>query len=321
MKKWLLGCMILFCIYSCEKENNEKKPSDVSFETTNVNVIYQGSDQAIWVGTSSGLYKHQTGEWYDYSTEISGKEVLDITQYNSSLWLATVDGLLRITRDGHSINITTTFDNSNTCLKSNRVQALGISPDDRLWAGTSKGICYYNGDEWTDDEISEIRGLNASSFAFDQSDYYIGTYGDYLYHYYSGEVDGNSGASYLIPPFNGELSTDTVFCSLIDEEGNLWFGSTQGLTRNRNGTHVMNGSFTYYLEELHVYDVHIGEGIYAGTQNGLHLFDGNTWKVISKNDGLPGDTVISIYPDENGDVWIGTTEGLAKLTDGIVYTY
>lgn len=321
MKKYLLGFVILLGMLSCEKDKNEKHPSAVSFENVKVNVIYQESDDVTWIGTTTGVFKNQSEGWYDYSEEISGKEVLDIIFYNGKLWLGTAEGLLQAALDGNNLTIEATFDETNTCMPGSRIQSLGVSPDDRLWVGTDNGICHYDGEQWNDLQVTKMQGINVSSIAFGQSDYYIGTYGNHLYHYYVQDVDGSTGASYLIPPFNGDLSTDSVFCTSVDNEGNLWFGSSQGLTKNKNGTHVLNGSFTYFLKDIAVYAMDVGEEVYAGTNNGLHYYDGNDWKSYTRKDGLPGETITSVSSLTNGDVWVGTTTGLAKITAGIIEIY
>ncbi len=321
MKKFLLGCIILFVILSCEKEKNEKQPTDVSFENVKVNAIFQESDDITWIGTTTGLFKNQSDDWYDYSEEIAGKEILDIVYYSGSLWLGTVEGLLQARMDGNNMTIETTFDQTNTCIPGSRIQSLGVSPDDRLWVGTDNGICHYDGEKWNELQVKKMLGINVSSIAFDQSDYYIGTYGSHLYHYYVQDLDGTTGASYLIPPFNGELSSDSVFCTSVDNEGNLWFGTNEGLTKNKNGTHVLNGNFTYHLKDSPVYDLDAGEMVYAATNNGLHYYDGNDWKNYTNEDGLPGETVTAVCSHTSGDVWVGTTTGLAKITAGSIQTY
>jgi signal transduction histidine kinase/ligand-binding sensor domain-containing protein len=74
------------------------------------------------------------------------------------------------------------------------------------------------------------------------------------------------------------IKSDRIRALYEDAEGNLWIGSEHGgLTRYRDGV------FTNY----------------------------------SLHDGLPSTSVLSIAGDANGDVWIGTLEGLARLHPGV----
>lgn len=310
---FILVCMIL--LQCCDREIPEKLPVEVDFDGVEINAIIKTNTEGLWIGGSNGLFYYNSGEWYEYSEEIGSKVILDITLFQEDLWLGTTDGLICATIDDDKrLSIREVFDDANSCLKSNRIQVLEVSPEGHLWVGASEGVCYFDGNSWKDDLDAAIRVLNASSFAFGETDYYIGTYGDYLHHYYVETIDASSGASYLIPPFNGDLSTDTVFCTRLDEEGSLWFGSTTGLTKNYGGTHVIEGSFQYYLEEIPVIELTIESGIvYAGTNEGLHIFDGEQWTNVTTGDGLPHNTVKAVCVVSQDDIWIGTKMGLIRL--------
>jgi len=57
--------------------------------------------------------------------------------------------------------------------------------------------------------------------------------------------------------------------------------------------------------------------IWAGTDDGLNLFDGHTFRIFRHNRfdslSLPGNTVKSISEDHDGFLWIGTNDGIAKM--------
>jgi ligand-binding sensor domain-containing protein len=316
--------VFLFILFSCEDNGKiEKEPSDVSFTGIVVHELFMSDEGEICVGTGDGLFIFQDSLWYDYIPELGSVQVNDIAEYKGFFWIATNHGLLKVKRTGMNLEIVATHDPGNTCMNSEIVNELGISPKDELWVGTSEGVCYYTGDEWNNDLHIAILNKSISSFAFGQEEYYIGTYGNYLYHYYVQDIDGKSGASYLIPPFNGDLSTDTVYSCLLDSEGALWFGSTKGLTKNSIDTHVMSGSFDYFLENEKVFSLMVSEGyeIIAGTNKGLYMYNGTEWKGYTSMDGLPGDSVISLLNDLNGDTWIGTNKGLARLTGSGISVY
>jgi ligand-binding sensor domain-containing protein/serine phosphatase RsbU (regulator of sigma subunit) len=69
-----------------------------------------------------------------------------------------------------------------------------------------------------------------------------------------------------------ELTKTSVFCIRQDARGRLWFG-----TDNKGITYFENGKFTS----------------------------------IGKAQGLPAGNVVDIFHHKNGDIWVGTTEGLA----------
>jgi hypothetical protein len=62
--------------------------------------------------------------------------------------------------------------------------------------------------------------------------------------------------------------------------------------------------------------------VWAGTWGGgLSRFDGTAWRTFTVTDGLPGNHVFALDTDPQGDVWIGTSRGLARLVDDRFVTY
>ncbi|MEL7219902.1 MAG: two-component regulator propeller domain-containing protein, partial [Bacteroidota bacterium] len=54
--------------------------------------------------------------------------------------------------------------------------------------------------------------------------------------------------------------------------------------------------------------------VWAGTQGGgLSRFDGNTFKTYSDADGLPGNYIQTLFEDDRGTIYVGTSQGLATF--------
>ncbi len=54
--------------------------------------------------------------------------------------------------------------------------------------------------------------------------------------------------------------------------------------------------------------------VWVGTWGGgLSVFDGKTWKVYTKKDGLPANHVFMLHQDKDGNIWVGTNNGLAEF--------
>lgn len=57
--------------------------------------------------------------------------------------------------------------------------------------------------------------------------------------------------------------------------------------------------------------------VWAGTWGGgLTIYDGKSWTNYSTLDGLPGNHVFSLHQDPKGQMWIGTSKGLARWDNG-----
>jgi len=77
------------------------------------------------------------------------------------------------------------------------------------------------------------------------------------------------------------------------------------------------------LPDDHVFSVLVdGDRIWAGTENGLGLYENHKWKTYTTKDGLAHRAVLSLALDRRtGDVWAGTMGGLSRISGGRIDTY
>ena len=77
------------------------------------------------------------------------------------------------------------------------------------------------------------------------------------------------------------------------------------------------------LPDDHVFSVLVdGDRIWAGTENGLGLYEHHQWKTFTTKDGLAHRAVLSLALDKRtGDVWAGTMGGLSRISGGRIDTY
>jgi len=77
------------------------------------------------------------------------------------------------------------------------------------------------------------------------------------------------------------------------------------------------------LPDNHVFAVLVdGDRIWAGTENGLGLYENGKWKTYTTKDGLAHRAVLSLALDKRtGDVWAGTMGGLSRISAGRIDTY
>ncbi|MDE3187116.1 MAG: regulator [Acidobacteriota bacterium] len=77
------------------------------------------------------------------------------------------------------------------------------------------------------------------------------------------------------------------------------------------------------LPNDHVYAVLIdGDRIWAGTDDGLGLYENHHWKTFTTKDGLAHRAVLSLALDKRtGDVWAGTMGGLSRISGGRIDSF
>jgi ligand-binding sensor domain-containing protein len=77
------------------------------------------------------------------------------------------------------------------------------------------------------------------------------------------------------------------------------------------------------LPDDHVFSVLVdGDRVWAGTNNGLAVYENGSWKTYTTADGLAHRAVLSLALDKRtGDVWAGTMGGLSRISAGRIDTY
>src|ERR1700756_884838 len=77
------------------------------------------------------------------------------------------------------------------------------------------------------------------------------------------------------------------------------------------------------LPDNHVFCVLVDESpVWAGTENGLGLYENGAWKIYRPAEGLAHQAVLSLALDKRtGDVWAGTMGGLSRVSGGRIDTF
>ncbi len=77
------------------------------------------------------------------------------------------------------------------------------------------------------------------------------------------------------------------------------------------------------LPDDHVFAVLVdGDRVWAGTENGLTVYENRIWKTYTTADGLAHRAVLSLALDKRtGDVWAGTMGGLSRVSAGRIDTF
>lgn len=140
--------------------------------------------------------------------------------------------------------------------------------------------------------------------------------------YYTRDVLQPKSEAALRP--NRTLSHFLILDLLVGRKGEIWIATAQGLNRLDPGT----GKFTYYqagrtyspglptdnwVRALYEDEKGI---LWVGTNHGgLNRFDPATGRFSYYNmkDGLPSNQVVSIAPDNSGNLWLGTGHGISRF--------
>lgn len=323
---------------------------EMSLGQNSINTLYKDTDGIIWAGTYKRgvsyyheniirfpLYKHSPGNRY-------GLPYGDVNRFveddKGNIWIGTNGaGLLYFNRaTGTFTQYRYNPANANS-IGSDVIVSLYIDHTKKLWIGTYYGglTCY--------DGAKFIRYNNNPADPSSLSNQNVWEiYEDSRHRLWVGTLNGGlnlfdertkSFSHYRASDLNS-VGSDYIAAITEDREGDLWIGTTAGvdvLSRQR-------GRFIHYESEssnpqslssnavLDIREDSKGR-IWIGTAGGLNLFDrkGNSFKVFTKEDGLPSNTILTILEDDRGDIWMSTPNGLSQLkitaaSDGkVIYTF
>jgi len=283
------------CIYQIEKTNNKLSnlcdTPKLNFLKNIILSVVKVNQEFLWVGTTQGLYRYNinsndlTSYYHDKVDErsISDNVINDlIIDGHSSLWIATRNGL-NLYSDGKDIFEHYSQQNfSVDSLSSNNVISLYVDHQDLIWLGTyGGGVNILDPNQQQFEHIlsrSDVVGLGENNTIHGiEKDRYENLW---LASYGGGLISYNLLTGEITRPLADKDNDQYVYSLLIDHANRLWVGA---------------------LTELKIIDLKTKTEIET-----RFLVDGEPTKNIVG--------VVRIHEDHMGVIWIGSDNGLFKVT-------
>ena len=224
------------------------------------------------------------------------------------LWIGSLGGLVRF--DGVRFTV---FDRGNAPgLKDARILALCPSRDGSLWIGTASGgvarlergvIQPFEPPESGDRSLKYVRSLHEAS----DGSLWVGTSGGGIRRFREGRRIANEEPVSL---------GHTVTAILQDRRGNLWFGTTEGLSMLQ-GTRLVRYTAGEALPHPFVYSIFEDRtgAVWVGTRGGLTRMKDGVLTTFTRKNGFPADAARTIWEDRHGNLWVGTLgQGLLRMS-------
>ncbi len=264
-----------------------------SLNGNSVDVILKDRAGNMWIGVFGGginLYKKNKGDFAHYKhsslpNSLSNDFVLSFFEDdNHNIWIGTDGGGMNMfnLKSGNFTTYKHLESDKNSIAGDN---ILGIKQDDQknLWIGTwGNGVSVMNPKTRTfrsfkhnPSDTSSLSGDNVYAIAqTPDKKIWLGTFGDGLDQY---RPATNSFIHYRFNPADpGSLSGDRINTLLSDSKGNLWIGTDDA-----------------------------GLDIYNPRTNSFTRF-----KHHDNQNSLSDNTVLDLYEDTKGQIWICTLAGL-----------
>ena len=321
-----------------------------------IRCLLAAPDGSLWIGTSNGLARWKNSVVTSFTTKdgLPGDTILALTEAaDGAMWAYTDGGLARMTGDRFKVKSfwrpgsRITYDSKdgqtsawldpglnagNDWNRPAPVAGLPINSGDffaqlsngAFAAGSRANLLVLPQSPKSDRTLTPGKQLPGTRiqtvFADRQGALWIGTNGG-LVRWFAGKLQRF--------PLTDPLATASILCMLEDREGDLWVGTETG------GLHILRD------QRFHTIGAHEGLSsddtstvvedaagrIWVGTSGGgLNVFThagGVIGPVLTYTvqNGLPSDIVLSLAAAPDGDVWVGTPDGLSRIHRGAITSY
>lgn len=231
---------------------------------------------------------------------------------NGDIWFGTDFGISRLsqkvgTEVGSFYNFT--FDKGFTGV----VLEVAADKKGNVWFGTGKEVYRYNPSGEQKLDKSSLTHFNADNGFPDHIVYSIiqDKTGSLWFGTYGGGVSKFDGMSVVGFTKTRGLLANKVWDIAEDNEGDLWFLTSSSL-------HVYNERAFVLVRSIGgrcvMKDKH-GD-MWIGTGNGVARYNGKTYTYYTVAQGLAPTSVLSIFEDSKGNIWLGTYDGGLSKFDG-----
>ncbi len=269
----------------------------------------------LWLASTAGLFRlrrdHRHGGQSDragdrwerwLNPQELGSVVALAHETDGTLLLAGPDGLRRLATAGATAT-------PPSSLLSTRTLALSAAPGGHLWAMSEEGLYRIDSGRLT---ALAVQGLPLGKVIDIREDrdenLWVGTRAG-LWRLRAGDRQPRSfGRADGLPD-------DDVSAIFEDREGSLWVGTRNGGLAQFTDRSLDRRAGPPSLRETWVSSVTIdGAGVlWAASVRGLTRMTGGKEETFTSRDGLPSDQITAVVAGPDGQLFVGTDRGLARM--------
>lgn len=271
----------------------------------------------VLTGATSGLHRDISFTHISINDGLSQSTVRSACQDSrGQMWFATHDGLNRF--DGYDFTVYRHRDDDSTSIADNIIRKVYLDSKGRLWVGTEKGLSFYDRDKDSFRNFS-TGGKTVTGIAEDSNGRFIVATGGSLRIFNSNTWNWEISA----PPCQPETFGATI---LYRDKEDIWIGTgTDGLFSYSIGSREIKRISAFKSNcSIQCLLNHDGKIWIATEGDGLHSIDlaDGSLKVYHHTDAarsLNSNFVRALQTDRDGNLWIGTFNGLSILDgDGFI---
>jgi ligand-binding sensor domain-containing protein/signal transduction histidine kinase len=269
-----------------------------------VQAIQQSPDGYLWIGTTGGLVRFDGSRFhlYDHATTpaLADNSVFCIlSARDGSLWIGSDGGGLVHFKDGVFRAYT-----QAAGLTNGFVRSLFEDDQGRIWIGTDNGLFQMNQGKLQQVDTSPYASAFAVHSIIEDREHRIWAGGSDLL------VFDQAGVTEKQLP--GRDSENRVKSIVETQDGTIWVGTVGGLDRLVSGKFEPVPQIKGTVRTLN----QASDGtLWIGTiGHGLYRYVNGGFSRLTSTDLLPSNAILSMFEDAEQQVWVGTQEGMVRLS-------
>ncbi len=297
--------------------------------SSNASAVYHDRAGMLWVGTDNGIDRQEisTKSFQTYQVKANARMSLPENKANAlfrdsrnQLWISNATGVYRQSPGQATFSRIPPETFGSVGGHTNTVSSFLADGPNGIWFGTWDGL--YHLDQLTGRYThypAQIPAQFISLHRAPNGDLWLGGEGGFAsfnrrthqYTYYKYKPGTKNG-----------IPDKDVYGLIVSQLGEVWVLVNQlGVCR----LNIKSGVMTHFtagpkgqLSSNNVLSIYEDKdmGIWIGTHlGGLNRFDFRTglFSVITRQEGIPGHSIVGITSDESGKIWLGTDEGLCRV--------
>lgn len=240
-------------------------------------------------------FRHYVYDNWNIEDGLPQLSVLSMTQDSTGyLWVTTQNGIARF--DGVRFRV---YNLENTPeLRANIIDRVHLGSDGSLWFASSRGLTRLQDNHWSTLDLLPGRDVAVSALFNDGADLLIGSESG-LFRLHDGQVTPVALTGEAVRAL--ALVGHTIYAGGNGVVHELRKDQTRALPLpGGNDAPAVNALLAG------------SDGLYAATRRGLYRLVESDWSVPDWARPLASSRIEALYRDNDGNLWIGTTEGLYR---------
>lgn len=291
-------------LYRIRGEKIETFSEQNGFKAKTVTSILKGIFGITWIGTAGeGIFKFYTSAFVQYNMKNKTiNDIFGIAEWNGNIYAASrFYGILQL-KNGYLEPYITNKDVLNA-------RTITFDHEGKLWIATPQGLYSYTRNNLKKyGPENGLQATNIRSLLVDKDGVlWVGTGEQGLYVWRNGKFE-------MFDPGNNEINKFYIHEIYQDSNGVIWLGTNVGVFK------LVGNDFVKLYDSNQFCSTFVGDiaenknkHLFFASVNCVIKYDGVDFTKIDYNQIPSLSTVYFVQSDAQGDIWIGTNEGVTEV--------